>query len=91
MTDKNTFCAQLAAAGFGPPEIIEREGGSKTAEHTHDFAASALILDGEITVITAEASTTCRAGDTFTLAAGVPHAEHYGPHGARILLGRRPA
>ena len=50
-----------------------------------------LVMTGEITVTTADAATTCRAGDTFTLAGGIVHHENYGADGARFLLGRRGA
>lgn len=83
------FRQQLKANGFPEPEILEREGNLTNDDHSHDFTACALILEGEISVITAEGTTTCRTGDTFTLTRGVVHHESYGPQGAKFLLARQ--
>ena len=89
MTESD-FRQQLKAGGYAEPEVIEREAHLSNDDHTHPFTASALILDGEITVVTASGTTICRRGDTFTLDSGVIHHEQYGPNGCRFLLGRRP-
>ena len=83
------FRAQLAAQGYDEPTVAEREANFATTEHTHEFSASALILEGEVNVMTATGKTTCHAGDTFMLASGIPHHEEYGAQGARFLVGRR--
>jgi len=88
MTEEQ-FRAQLVSQGFTDIEVLEREANLSNDDHTHDFTASALILDGEISVTTAEGTTTCGVGDTFMLDGGVVHHETYGPQGARFLLGRR--
>ncbi len=85
------FRQQLRQQGYDEPEVLERPANLSNDEHCHDFSASALILAGEISVITASGTTTCRAGDTFTLDSGIPHRERYGAEGARFLLGRRRA
>lgn len=87
--NESDFRAELAAGGYTEPELVVREGNLFNAEHAHDFAVHLLILDGELTVTAAGETTSCRAGDTFRLAGGVPHTERYGPHGARVLVGRR--
>jgi quercetin dioxygenase-like cupin family protein len=87
--NETDFRAELTAAGYTGPELVAHDGDLFNAEHTHDFAVHLLILDGEITVAAAGETTTCRAGDTFKLAGGVPHTEQYGPDGARVLVGRR--
>ena len=56
--------------------------------HTHDYGATILVLEGELTVTYEDGSTTtCRAGDSNSLAAGIPHAEAVGPQGVRFIAG----
>ncbi len=86
---EDEFRAAVARDGYDAPTLIEREADLCNEEHSHDFALTTLILAGELCVTTATGTTTCRAGDTFTLARGVPHSEAYGPRGARLLLARR--
>jgi len=81
----------LTSKGFPEPSVIEREANLVTTDHVHDYTACALILDGEISVVTADGTTTCRSGDTFSLDSGIPHHEEYGPQGARLLFSRREA
>lgn len=83
------FKQDLEKKGYGAAELIEREAGDSNDTHTHDFAASAFILEGEITVTTDKEAVTCRAGDTFALDAGVPHRETIGDQGVRLMIGRR--
>ena len=78
----------LASAGFETVVMVEREPGSLDT-HTHPFEARALILDGEITIVSEQGETHCRPGDTFHLAANVPHTESYGPRGVKYLAGRK--
>ena len=58
-------------------------------EHRHAFEAKALVLEGEIRIVTASWDRTCRAGDIFHLTANELHNEYYGPHGVRYLVGRK--
>lgn len=88
--DAAAFRAELARDGYEVSEVT-REANLENDDHTHEFSARALVLEGEVSVVTAESTTTCRAGDTFSLAAGISHHERYGPAGARFILGRKPA
>ena len=88
---ESEFRAYVAAHGYDAPEIVERPGGVENEDHTHDFSAAAFILDGEITVITADSAQTCRAGDHFELASGIEHHERYGPAGSKFLIARKHA
>ena len=83
------FRDQAKIEGYDEPEIVEKEANITNQEHTHDFAASALILAGQVSVVTAAGTTTCCVGDTFSLDGGIPHREEYGPEGARFLVARR--
>jgi len=87
---ESSFRARLAEQGYDEPELIERAPATHNPEHSHDFDVAALVLDGELVVTTAAGeTTTCRAGDLFELAGGIPHSERYGASGARVLVGRR--
>ncbi|MFP6746312.1 MAG: cupin domain-containing protein [Alphaproteobacteria bacterium] len=54
--------------------------------HPHPrFRRLGLVLDGEMSVTLADRVVTCRAGDTFSLDANIPHAEQAGGDGVRFL------
>ncbi|MDP6952698.1 MAG: cupin [Alphaproteobacteria bacterium] len=91
--DEATYRETVAAAGYNEPEILIREANATNGSepHTHDFGASVLVLEGEITVTTPDGPTTCRAGDTFSLGANIEHTETIGPDGLRMLIARKPA
>jgi quercetin dioxygenase-like cupin family protein len=91
MMDETAYREKVAAEGYDAPEVIVREANTDNQPHTHDFGASALILEGEITVTTADGPTTCRTGDSFALDARVEHRETIGPDGLRMLIARKPA
>jgi quercetin dioxygenase-like cupin family protein len=57
--------------------------------HTHDFGASVLILEGEISVTLEDRVVTCGPGETFSLEANIPHAESVGADGVRLLACRK--
>ena len=85
-----TFRVMLASQGFPEPVMVERDANLVTTDHSHEFSVSALVLEGEISVVTATGTTTtCRSGDTFTLASGTVHHEEYGAQGARVLSSKR--
>ncbi|MBK6660783.1 MAG: AraC family ligand binding domain-containing protein [Proteobacteria bacterium] len=84
-----TFRVMLASKGFPEPTVIEREANLVTTDHVHDYTACALILDGQISVVTADRTTTCGPGDIFSLDGGITHHEQYGPAGARLLFSKR--
>ena len=88
MTEQE-FRNQLAADGITTVVAVEREANGFMDTHTHPFEARALILDGEITIVAEGNTQHCVAGDTFRLAANVPHTETYGPRGVKYLAGRK--
>lgn len=87
--DQNAFTKHLAARGYNEAEVLEREANFSNEDHVHEFSVAALVVDGELTVTTADGVTTCRAGDLFELDVGIPHRETYGDSGAKVLVGRR--
>lgn len=87
--DKASFEARLREGGY---EIIgPREMAANTVnpDHSHDFDAQVLVLDGEITIQRDGKAQTFRAGDSCEVPAGTVHAEQIGPQGVRYLAGRR--
>jgi len=82
------FRAGLAARGCERIGIVEWEAGRLSPEHTHEFTAFGLVLDGGFTLRTPTGARVLRPGDSFELAAGIPHVEDVGDQGARILGGR---
>jgi quercetin dioxygenase-like cupin family protein len=91
MIDKAEFERTLREAGYDEILVREWEPGRVVPEHTHPFDARALVLDGEVSLSWNGQQRTFRAGDEFTMQAGVSHSETYGPTGARFLAGRRKA
>ena len=75
----------------GYEQVLERTWGPlhETGEHTHDFDASGLVVDGEMWIDCADRKLHLLPGDTFQLARGTPHSERYGPR-RRGLLGGAP-
>ena len=87
--DRTAFERELQAQGYG--ELVDRrmEPNQHNAEHSHDFDARVMVLDGEMTIACNGAAQTYRAGDVCAIAAGTPHTEQCGADGARYLAGRR--
>jgi quercetin dioxygenase-like cupin family protein len=87
--DKASFEARLRDQGY--ENIGQREIAANTVneDHTHDFDAQVLVLDGEITITRGGKAQTFRTGDSCEVPAGTVHAEQIGPEGVRYLAGRR--
>lgn len=81
------FRAEMAFRG-GQPNLVELAVEHFKAEHTHDFTARGLVLDGEFILSFAGAAHHLVAGADFELAAGIPHTERTGAAGARLLAAR---
>lgn len=83
------FKSEALAQGFD--EVLERQWkpGTAFATHTHPFAVSALVVQGEMWLESAGMERHLAAGDRFTLEPDVPHAERYGSDGATYWVARR--
>jgi mannose-6-phosphate isomerase-like protein (cupin superfamily) len=83
------FAAEQRAAGCD--EVVERRWQPDTviATHTHSFAATALVVQGEMWLTVGERTQHLKPGDGFELEPEVPHAERYGPEGATYWVARR--
>ena len=86
--DRIGFENELRSAGF---EVSENSVAAREQRHphAHDFDVEALVIEGEITLACNGESKTYRAGDRFSMAAGIPHKEVIGPEGVRYVVGRR--
>ena len=87
--DEAAFREQLEQNAYGDIAIKEMAANHVEPTHTHGFAASILVLSGEISVTLEDRVVTCGAGDSFALDANIPHAEQIGGEGVRFLVGRR--
>lgn len=83
------FEKKCAAEGYA--DIVDRnmEAGHFNTEHSHEFDACVLLVDGEMTITRHGKPETFRAGDMCTMPAGTVHTEKCGPTGAHYLAGRR--
>lgn len=85
------FEKQLNAEGY--VEIVDRlrEPSDTSTEHSHEFDACLLVLEGEMTIACNGKPQTFRAGDSCSVPAGTLHTEQYGAggKGVRFIAGRR--
>ena len=86
--DRASFEQSLKADGYEPVER-QMNANELNPEHSHEFDARVLLLDGEMTITRPGGAETFRPGDVCEIAAGTPHSEQCGPNGARYLAGRR--
>jgi hypothetical protein len=91
MTEPSFAQFQTAARARGFDEVLERQWAPDTLldTHTHPFAVSARVVEGDFWLTIGDQVRHLHAGDTFELDAEVPHAERYGPQGARYWVARR--
>jgi len=87
--NRTEFETECRAQGYH--EIIDRRMDANTTnpEHSHEFDARLLVLEGEMTIAREGKTELYRASDTFAMTAGCRHTEQTGPEGARYLAGRR--
>ncbi len=73
-------CSEVLIRDWSPNQVVE--------EHSHPFAADALIVAGEMWLIVGQDSQHLKVGDTFHLDPNVLHKEIYGARGATYWVGR---
>lgn len=80
-----------AALAAGCDEVLVREWKPDLVldTHTHPFDAEAVVVQGEMWLSEGERTWHLLPGATFRLAAGTPHGERYGAHGATYWVGRK--
>ena len=86
--DKDAFEAKLDREGY-VAEYGELAAGTSRPLHSHGFDVAGLVLAGALTLTCNGERRTYRAGEVYTMAAGVAHAEEIGPDGFIYLVGRR--
>jgi quercetin dioxygenase-like cupin family protein len=79
------------ARADGADEVLVREWAPSqvVATHSHPFDAEAIVVQGEMWLRSGEETLHLRPGGTFSLSAGTPHDERYGPEGAIYWVARR--
>ena len=85
------FRDQLARDGFTEVLVRDWAAGQQLAEHSHPFDARLLVLTGDMLLTRAGSAQRFSVGEQCEVLRGQPHAEHYGPQGAQLLVGRRYA
>lgn len=91
MTDPSFQQFETDARARGFDEVLERRWnpGVVLDTHSHPFAVSARVVDGDFWLTVGGSTRHLHAGDSFELDADVPHAERYGEHGACYWVARR--
>ena len=83
------FEADARARGFDEVLVREWKPNQVVEQHTHPFAADAIVVQGEMWLTDAGGTRHLLPGDTFALDANVPHTERYGIEGATYWVARR--
>lgn len=91
MENEETFKSALIKDGYADVELRTMAANTFNDRHSHDFDVRALMLDGELKLSWEGREHTFRPGEVFTMEAGCPHVELFGPQGARYIVGRRHA
>lgn len=83
------FVSAAKTAGFD--EVLERHWPADTVldTHSHPFDVQARVVAGEFWLSLDGQTRHLQAGDEFTLARDIPHAERYGPLGATYWVARK--
>lgn len=87
---RTEFEESLARDGFKMRESVQ-PANKLYPDHAHDIDLRLYILTGEISATYDGQTLTCKAGDSFSMAAGVHHVEQIGPEGATYLVGEKVA
>lgn len=87
--DLDAFDARARADGY--QEVLDRDwgAGEEVPEHGHPFDARAVVTRGEMWLTVGGQQRHLKVGDGFEIAAGTPHIERYGDHGATYRVARR--
>ena len=82
---------RTSALAEGFDEVQERQWppNAELADHTHDFALKARVIQGEMWLSHDGQTRHLRPGDEFALERNHPHAERYGPQGAAYWVARK--
>lgn len=87
--DTAAFEASLESAGY-EVAMSKATPNKITSPHAHEYDVRALVISGELTLVTDGRRAPTRTGDIFEMPAGCEHSEQHGPAGSESLVGRRP-
>jgi hypothetical protein len=83
------FLQLLRQDGFPEPVEVQQCPNGRLGIHEHPFEVRALVVEGNITIVTNGLSQNYSTGDIFQLELMQPHAESYGPQGVKYLASRK--
>ena len=89
--DFDAFRTDALTRGFDEVLVREWAPGQVVDLHEHPFEIDARVVRGEFWLTVDGPTRHLVAGEAFTLAPAVPHAERYGPEGATFWVARRHA
>lgn len=87
-----TFASfEAAAKQKGFEEVLTKDWAPSLSldVHSHPFDVEAQVISGDMTLVVEGYPTRLSAGQSFQLAANVPHSEVYGAGGATVWIARR--
>lgn len=87
--DRQTLEKQLLNDGYRRVFVWRDAPGATYPDHSHGCETTHVVLEGEITVTTAEGSRTCGPGERFDVAAGAVHSAKVGAEGCTYLIGEK--
>ena len=73
-------CTEVLARSYEPDTLVP--------EHTHEFTARALLVQGEMWLTVGGTTQHLKPGDRFEVPRDTPHTEKYGPQGATYWVAR---
>ena len=83
------FRSRAIANGFADFQVKEYLSDTNVPMHTHEFAVTLLVTDGEFSLQYLDSKITFLPGECCDLPATVVHAERAGTNGAKVLLAKR--
>jgi quercetin dioxygenase-like cupin family protein len=82
------FSEQAMKNGFEEVLVREWKPNQVLETHRHEFKVSALVVQGDFTLVVDGVSRALKVGDRFELPKFKEHSEHYGPEGATFWAAR---
>ena len=83
------FLRLLQQDEFPEPVEVQQVPHGQLGIHEHPFEVKALVIAGDITIVTDGISQSYSTGDVFHLGFKQPHSESYGPEGVKYLASRK--
>ena len=87
--NRQEFETRLKDDGYTEIQVKSLQPRPLNDAHGHAFAVRGLVLSGTFTIRQGDVAKTYRAGEVFSVAADLDHAEEIGPEGAEVVVGRK--